>query len=783
MSRPKHFMVLCVAALLTLGLAACGSDGGSDTAMPDPTPPPTPEPDPADMERQAIADAIVAAMTAVEAVNDASTDEEVMAADMAVDAAMRAIDGATHISAGDVAMYRTRLATISGNLDTAMASRTMTMTIDSERTAISEALMAATTAVGAVMDDSEDAVVTAAEEAIAAATAAINAAGHLLTSETMAEHAKVAALQTDLDAAKSSRQTAMDEAERMRQEQMQADARRTEQMNAITMAIAAARTAVGMVNDDSTQAQVDAANAAVSSARAKIAEGVDLTDDEKAPHTESVNTIEMSLDNAVASWNTAQAANQELANQRMDIRTAIAAARTAVNAVNDESSDEQVEAATQAIADARVAIAGASDVPAEEKAANSQTVGEIMAQLETAKESRTVAMEAKDKADDAAKAAMQATALKLHTGLEHGLGDTANARTAAYNTDEDAIEVTIGTATAVGLSEDKKTKVATLHGWEGKRYMASGTAVDGTYEAVVYSNVGEATMGDPFNEEYDLLETATATVLVGEVGVDTATAAVQARVASSLFDQSAGTKPFDLPASMTRVRIAGSYHGVSGNYYCTPTDADTKCSATVAADGFTLGGGTWAFRPTNKEAKVTETEDTDYASYGWWLHKAANGTYTASAFVDEKGTVADAASITDLRGTATYMGGAAGKYALHSSTGGTNDAGHFTARAMLEADFNADMISGTIDQFVGADGASRDWSVELKKTVVGDTGAITEAETVWTLGGTAADADGGWSGSLKDNGDDDVPKVATGTFHSIYSTAGRMVGAFGANKQ
>ena len=42
---------------------------------------------------------------------------------------------------------------------------------------------------------------------------------------------------------------------------------------------------------------------------------------------------------------------------------------------------------------------------------------------------------------------------------------------------------------------------------------------------------------------------------------------------------------------------------------------------------------------------------------------------------------------------------------------------------------------------------------------------------------------GNGPGPCKDNGDDNVPKVATGTFYSMYSTSGKMVGAFGANKQ
>ena len=88
--------------------------------------------------------------------------------------------------------------------------------------------------------------------------------------------------------------------------------------------------------------------------------------------------------------------------------------------------------------------------------------------------------------------------------------------------------------------------------------------------------------------------------------------------------------------------------------------------------------------------------DAIYASYGWWLHKSEDDSkgYTASAFVDDgKGAVRRLEGIqriAGLRGTATYVGGAAGKYALSSSTGGTNDAGHFTAKATLEADFNVD---------------------------------------------------------------------------------------------
>ena len=478
--------------------------------------------------------------------------------------------------------------------------------------------------------------------------------------------------------------------------------------------------------------------------------------------------------------------------QRAAIDTAIGTAETRVAAVNNDSTDAVVSAAEATVAAATAAIAAAANVPVEEKAANTRTVTALANRLTAAKEARQTAM---DDADKAANMAMMATAMKLHAGISAPGGSGEDMRTAAYGTGDDAdkIAVTIGAAEAVNLSEDKKATVAANRGWEGKKYTRTTPAAGGMYEAVVYSNVGMPTKGKKFgspsaDDDYEYILDATNNT---ELTINTDEGGVAARVASPSFDQSAGRKEFKTGENQERVPISGSYHGVSGTYNCTPTDGDTNCSASVAAKGFTLAGGTWTFKPTDRNARVMSTPDAIYASYGWWIHNSADGkTFTASAFVSDKGEVADASGITALRGTATYMGGAAGKYALYSPTGGTNDAGHFTARAMLEADFNADMISGTIDNFVGADGMSRNWSVKLNKTDISDIGNIdgtdpdnAQVGTVWTIGGTAAAKSGQWSGSLQDNGGDGVPKVGTGTFYSEYSTAGKMVGAFGVNKQ
>ena len=434
------------------------------------------------------------------------------------------------------------------------------------------------------------------------------------------------------------------------------------------------------------------------------------------------------------------------------------------------------------------------------------------------KDAADAAEEARKAAEaEAAAAAMMAAAMKLHDGISAPSATAA----AAYGTGDNAndIAVTSGTASA-NLSEDKMAMVAALHGWAGKSYTHTvpSTADSGagdTYEAMVYSNIGEPTPGAKFSTLYTLTAATTdnpgetAALATGVAGSTTdAETEVQARVASPRFDQSAGVKEFELATNAVRVMIPGSYHGVSGTYNCTPAN-DSTCAVQVAAKGyalggtadsdnaFTVGGGSWTFKPSNPDALVMSVPDANYASYGWWIHKSADDKkYIASAFVDEKGTVDAASGVAALQGTATYSGGAAGKYALYSATGGMNDAGHFTAAATLEANFNDDTITGTINNFMGADGMSRDWSVELKASAVANAGGIngsaaqaaanetlTNQETVWTIGGDASAASGGWSGTLFDNGDDSVPKVATGTFTSSYSTSGEMVGAFGANKQ
>ncbi|MCY4405337.1 MAG: hypothetical protein OXC15_03135 [Rhodospirillaceae bacterium] len=564
-------------------------------------------------------------------------------------------------------------------------------------------------------------------------------------------------------------------------------------------------TAAGAIDtsDLSTQELVDAARTAIAMLRGALAAAADVSDGDKAMY-------QTRLDNAVMAVDTAQG-GLDTATRRTNQMTALTSAsgtlQTALAALSGSTPTQALlDAANTALTALNDAIAGGADLTDTEKAPYQREANNAAAPIQTA---QTAFDNAEDEATKAEIAAMAVTAAKLYDGISAPMGDPASPantdRAADYDTAGTAILVSIGdgtnTPTAQSLSEDKDATVDDHHGWTGQMFTASGTGVDGTYEAVVYSNVGEATEGDKFSAAYPDTE---AYVTEGVVSVDTSGGDTPAsRVASPSFDQSAGTKEFEKGMNELAVMISGSFHGVPGTYSCTPA-AETTCAARIAAEGFQLGvtadatnaftdgGGTWTFTPTNAETRLMDMPDNMYASYGWWLHKSADGEdFTASAFAANRGTVEPATGIDTLLGSATYMGGAAGKYALRSSTGGTNDAGHFTADAMLEADFGDDTITGTIDNFTGADGESRSWSVELKESMIGAAGPISSdgtdtgagAETVWTIGETAAAAGGQWRGTLYDNDDGGVPQVATGTFHSTYGLDGQMVGAFGVDKQ
>ena len=519
---------------------------------------------------------------------------------------------------------------------------------------------------------------------------------------------------------------------------------------------------------------------------------------------------------------------------------AILAARTAIEALPEGErsaatamlNDAVTQVAEQYARLAKEAEAArkAAEAEAEEAEAARQAAETEAEEAEAARQAAEA--EANKKAAEAEAKTMAAMAKSLYNGIkaysqQGGFDSVGTLDVFANWTAEGNIQVgdgRAGTGPGATLYEDETVTVAPLSGWTGQRFFVAAddsrnSRSGNDYEAVVYSYLGDPKPGDKFGQigvtnaadgyEYGIDADG---ILVADGGG--AFSFIATRVASPSFNQSAGVKSFELGTNRNYVSISGTYHGVSGEYRCEPTTGNT-CAAQIAVNGFTLGGqasadnsftvggGTWTFKPGNLESRVMSAPKTAYASYGWWLRTSEDDEFFASSFANPRGTPTPAAAVPDtLVGTATYVGGAAGKYALSGvGTGGTNESGHFTATATLNAKFGtvnndgttrAHNVTGTIDGFkVGDDGAARDWSVSLGRDAAASnllaTGQVVRDrgvdQTQWTIGGRAAEKSGEWAAQMYEQGDDGVPTIATGTFYTEYENTGKMVGGFGVNKQ
>ena len=284
------------------------------------------------------------------------------------------------------------------------------------------------------------------------------------------------------------------------------------------------------------------------------------------------------------------------------------------------------------------------------------TVAELQAQLKELQDAKAAAVEM---ARMDAEAALMALAKKLHTNID----DLTNAviSVAAGCDSDGTLQVARVSGNPVDLSVDKEVMVAALSGWEGMKLTTAPTG-DGAYEAVVYSIVDAPTQGKKFGGaaaddefQYALVNGAVAMTVAGTGLADAA--AIAAQVGLTGVTRTAGTETFKLPdpnpGGSTIILVLGSFHGVSGTYSCTPSTPADGCSAAVAASSFTLAGGTWKFTPSDANVRVTDSPDTNYASYGWWIYESEDGeTFNASAFNILRGTVPAAAGITALLGTA-----------------------------------------------------------------------------------------------------------------------------------
>ena len=399
----------------------------------------------------------------------------------------------------------------------------------------------------------------------------------------------------------------------------------------------------------------------------------------------------------------------------------------------------------------------------------------------------------KKKADDAVKAnSATAKALKAAIDVPKTLatdGTTAlrltTPGTVVTPTSIPALDVDGLAATDVdtaAITLEKGDAVGMLAGWAGTDYAGDeGPAnAKNTGMVRVYNNQ-EAPKRTPFN---DRSNPSGLTYVDASEGYTVAVA------------NNANIKSAALPSSGTTTltgnarTFTGTFMGASGTYVCTGAGAD---DCTIDKEGIGPGAGTWVFKPAS--GAVVETPDAQYMQFGWWMRSDKDDDPThAGVFYGGVGFVGPIGDAPATRtGKATYAGAAAGKFAISNPINPAGDmAGHFTADAALEADFQGVagvFLSGTIDNFRLNDGSDDPgWSVALQKnaTAVED-GSFGMAEngTVWSISGVATPAAGNWEARLYADDDDSntTPRYAAGAFSSSIGATHSMVGAFGAEKQ
>ena len=213
----------------------------------------------------------------------------------------------------------------------------------------------------------------------------------------------------------------------------------------------------------------------------------------------------------------------------------------------------------------------------------------------------------------------------------------------------------------------------------------------------------------------------------------------------------------------------------------------------------------WTFTP--KEGATVMVPDQDWLAFGVWL-TAPDDTPVGMHRVGvvHSGRQAYAYSTaTGLVGSATYKGNAAGYYINRG------DSGVFTADVNLNADFDADMLSGSVNNFrnsrggfVDSDtiqnpndpnqGGEGDWVVQLGITQIGTEGAVDGAED--SVSGSADGVlweSGEWNAQLYGPGHRvadtaEPPTGVTGNFRAVTRNIGTeeapaykgVVGGFGA---
>ena len=202
------------------------------------------------------------------------------------------------------------------------------------------------------------------------------------------------------------------------------------------------------------------------------------------------------------------------------------------------------------------------------------------------------------------------------------------------------------------------------------------------------------------------------------------------------------------PDNKDNASRGGTYDGYSGTFSCA-----NGCNIEAADGGALTFTGDWTFKA-RATAGGTPMQDTEYLYFGIWAFEPKTPSDPHEfKWIADGGEAIDDTYFTALTGTATFNGGAVGKYVLRNQVGQKDRIGTFTAKATFTANFGADpaTLDGRITDFREGGSSLAGWSVYLgssssQAATLGDAGATGTRQAHASIGGVSATGD--WAASL-----------------------------------
>ena len=682
----------------------------------------------ASMETQAIDALISAAQTAVGGLNQVtSSGTDVAEARAAVEAVTAAIAGAT-------ALTEAEKATLSEMIS---ASNTSLTGIEEFRATASGQLEVAQAAfthaqglVHALTPSSSAADAAAAYGALGAAQAAIHGATNLPANQIAALQKQVDDLTTEVGNADTA----------------------SSQRTAVTDALVAANAAIGLLNDGSLEADVQAARALVTAAQNALTAATGLSQSEKDGLTALVDTADSEVDRL----ETVVAARPDPVVVAADT----AAAKTKTTAIKAEA-DQETDASL-----------GGGATP-------------YMLSITRPRSGTVIKITDDDLAgeDDP----------KFVEAMDLGSGRTMHVRTKDANDDDEVVEEVVIVKT--DIEPPKATAFAKVHTLD----VSTNTENDGG--AGTDDDTFEAILVDADDVMNARIKSAAFT-------------APAAAVLTFPREQEDNSGTADVDESMDAAEVAGTFDGAMGTYKCNAVSDDCTVELDAMGKIIEISADDWIFTPAT--GVTVDVADADHLHYGVWLKKTTDEdgvlTYDEVETFAMNSSVAASGSVTAVTGKAKYTGGATGVYVrnVHNSdsTIASATSGHFTADAELNAVFGQvldenqvgtiaanllNSLTGTIDNFELSGGEETAWSVSLEKAAVDDpqgTGNPNVTAGVAKGGGAEGSYTATFHGPVAsvDHDDDDEteniipqPSSVVGEFNAYFSN-GSVAGGFGARK-